>query len=149
MSSAEFSIRAGTAGDVEGLAAFHQWRAPGFEAYLRSAAERGELLVAERQGTVSAYAAWNRSFFLRPFVSYLAVNPAVRRGGAGRALLEAVEERCAGERLFLSTNESNTPMHALLATCGYRRCGMVDELDPGDPEIFYCKDVAGAARVLK
>ncbi len=104
-------------------------------------------MIAESGGVVSGYAMWNRSFFLRPFVSYLAVRPQSRRAGIARALLDAVEKQCRDERLFLSTNASNGPMRTLLASGGYRECGVVDELDPGDPEVFYCKDGASANRV--
>jgi hypothetical protein len=30
-------------------------------------------------------------------------------------------------------------MHTVLGRYGWRRCGEVDELDPGDPEIVYVK----------
>jgi hypothetical protein len=30
-------------------------------------------------------------------------------------------------------------MHALLARYGWSRSGEVDQLDPGDPEVFYVK----------
>ncbi|MDQ2663154.1 MAG: GNAT family N-acetyltransferase [Candidatus Eremiobacteraeota bacterium] len=147
MSSANVVVRPGTVADVAAITTFHGWRLNGFDSYATGAAERGELLIAESGGVVSGYAMWNRSFFLRPFVSYLAVRPQSRRAGIARALLDAVEKQCRDERLFLSTNASNGPMRTLLASGGYRECGVVDELDPGDPEVFYCKDGASANRV--
>jgi hypothetical protein len=42
-----------------------------------------------------------------------------------------------GAKLFTSTNRSNLPMQALLAKLGFVQCGEVNELDPGDPELFF------------
>ena len=46
-------------------------------------------------------------------------------------------------KLFTSTNQSNTPMQALLALLGYVRSGVIDNLDPGDPELVYFLDLSG------
>jgi ribosomal protein S18 acetylase RimI-like enzyme len=69
----------------------------------------------------------------------LGVDPAFRRRGIAARLLAAYERGCIGEPLFVSTNESNHPMHELLNRSGYQRSGSVDNLDPGDPEVFYFK----------
>lgn len=77
-----------------------------------------------------------RSFFNRLFVELLCVAPP-RRRGAGTALLAHAETLAGGEALFSSTNVSNRPMRRLLAHRNWREKGMVDGLDPGDPELFY------------
>jgi L-asparagine transporter-like permease len=56
-----------------------------------------------------------------------------------RALLRALEHRCATPKLFTSTNVSNLPMQALLATSGFVLSGIVHNLDPGDPELVYVR----------
>jgi hypothetical protein len=48
--------------------------------------------------------------------------------------------RCATRKLFTSTNESNRAMRDLLAHAGFEPSGVVQNLDPGDPELIYFKD---------
>ena len=38
--------------------------------------------------------------------------------------------------MSVSCNESNQAMHTLLVASGYKVSGMVENLDPGDPELF-------------
>ena len=64
--------------------------------------------------------------------------------GIGAALVGHVEGLCKSDRIFTSTNESNLPMQSLLQKLGYKRSGTVDDLDPGDPELFYSKPMTGA-----
>jgi ribosomal protein S18 acetylase RimI-like enzyme len=78
-------------------------------------------------------------FFGLDFVSLLCVGESSRRSGVGTALMGHCETICHTPRLFSSTNLSNAPMHAMFSKLGFRVSGMVDDLDPGDPEVFYCK----------
>ena len=78
-------------------------------------------------------------FFGIDFVSLLCVGESSRRSGVGTALMQHCETTCRTKKLFSSTNLSNAPMHALFSQLGFRVSGMVDDLDPGDPEVFYCK----------
>jgi hypothetical protein len=64
------------------------------------------------------------------------------RVAAGQALVALdgdAERACRTPRIFTSTNRSNLPMQRLLEGLGYRLSGMVDDLDPGDPELFYSR----------
>jgi hypothetical protein len=49
----------------------------------------------------------------------------------------ALEAHCRSERIFIFTNLSNAPMHALLTNRGYPLIGIIQRLDEGDAEIFY------------
>ena len=75
----------------------------------------------------------------RGFVVMLCVHPERRRRGIGQALMRHAEVACRTQRIFASTNRSNLPMQRLLEGLGYRCSGMVDDLDPGDPELFYSR----------
>ena len=105
----------------------------------------GELLAlglswgAFREGELAGFAVVSRHFFNFPFVDLLHVSDAHRRQGIGRALMDRCEQAHDADRIFTSTNESNAPMRALLATADWRPCGEVDALDPGDPELFFVK----------
>jgi GNAT superfamily N-acetyltransferase len=82
---------------------------------------------------------WSNEFFGHSFVNVLAVATAHRRRGYAGVLLAHAERHRLTDRAFTSTNASNAPMHAVLARNGWRRCGEVHDLDPGDPEIVYVK----------
>jgi GNAT superfamily N-acetyltransferase len=105
----------------------------------------GELLAlglswgAFDNGQLLGFAVVTRHFFNFPFVDLLLVAEAQRRQGVGRALMDHCEQIHDADRIFTSTNESNGPMRALMAGAGWRPCGQVDALDPGDPELFFVK----------
>lgn len=40
-------------------------------------------------------------------------------------------------RRFTSTNSSNRPMQALLVRRGYSKAGVIEHLEPGDPERMF------------
>jgi GNAT superfamily N-acetyltransferase len=102
-------------------------------------------LVALVDGEVAGYAEMAPTFFNREFISLLNVHPSHRRRGVATALIKAVEARCRGEKLFTSTNLSNQPMQALLGKIGYRRCGMVEDLDEADPELIFVKRLTASS----
>ncbi len=115
-------------------------------AYLARAVGRGECLVA-RDGTEAVgFAVWDRAFFGHPFVALLEIRPDARRRGVASALVRRVEAVCGGDRLFTSTNASNTAMQRLCDALGFVRSGIIDNLDEGDPELVYCKRLSDDMR---
>jgi GNAT superfamily N-acetyltransferase len=95
--------------------------------------------IAERSNKPVGYGILSRKFFSRDFIELLYVAEEERRKGVGVAVLRAIESTIMADRVFTSTNESNAPMRALLAQCGYRPSGSIDNLDPGDPELVFVK----------
>jgi N-acetylglutamate synthase-like GNAT family acetyltransferase len=104
-----------------------------------AALSRGGALVAEEAGAIVGVVDLEHGFFGYAFVPLLAVHQDQRRGGIAGRLLEAAIARARGDRVFTSTAESNAPMHALLPKHGFTRTGVVENIDPGDREIFYVK----------
>jgi ribosomal protein S18 acetylase RimI-like enzyme len=97
--------------------------------------------VATEAEVIVGYSVLDSSFFDRAYISMLYVHPEFRRRGIGFSLMLRMEEASNDSRLFTSTNQSNTPMQALLNKLGYRRSGFVENLDEGDPELIYVKDL--------
>jgi ribosomal protein S18 acetylase RimI-like enzyme len=64
-----------------------------------------------------------------------------QRKGFGSALMHHMESICRTDKLFTSTNESNAPMQAMLAKLGYQPSGVIFNLDPGDPELVFFKQI--------
>lgn len=107
--------------------------------FIRHALGTKECLVAEIDGAVAGFAVWDRGFYARPFLWMLGVDPNHQHQGIASALIEHVEKLNAGHNLYTSTNASNSVMQGLLGKRGFTQVGRLDNLDPGDPEIFYFK----------
>jgi ribosomal protein S18 acetylase RimI-like enzyme len=107
--------------------------------------DEGEVVVIHAGDAVAAYAWIYEGFFGHTFLAYLAALPQYRRNGLAGMLLNATERRAVTDRVFSSTNVSNAAMQAVFDRYGWRRCGQIDELDPGDPELVYVKFPAAAA----
>lgn len=142
-----FTIRDAVSSDRDAIASFDHpvQTEPGRAAFIERALLSATCLVAERDGRVVAYGVLEYTFFDNGFVSMVYVAEPNRRQGVGRALLEGLAERCTTRKLFTSTNESNKPMQRLLRLLGYVPSGVVENLDPGDPEHFYFLDLSERA----
>ena len=95
--------------------------------------------IALRNNQIIGYIILEHSFFNRGFISMLFVELYHRRSGIGSALIQYIEGFCKSDRIFTSTNSSNKPMQDLLKKLEYNQSGIVNDLDPGDPELFYSK----------
>ena len=134
------AIRQATLADIDALAPLFDayrrfYEQPGDIAlasdFLHERLERNEstILVAEDPGQLlgfcQLYPTWCSVAAARIFVLYdLFVDPDVRRGGVGRALMQAAQAfgRAAGAvRLDLTTARANTRAQALYESEGWRR----------------------------
>ena len=105
----------------------------------------GELLgaglswAAVNETGAIGFAIVTRHFFGFPFVDLLVVAETARRHGTGSALMAKCEADHDADRIFTSTNESNAPMRRLLAKADWSVSGVIENLDPGDPELVFVK----------
>ncbi|NYH06999.1 GNAT family N-acetyltransferase [Pseudomonas moraviensis] len=95
-------------------------------------------------GVPLGYGCLDRSFFGEWFIPLVVVSSANRRSGVGRHIVSALEQHAFTEKIFTSTNTSNSPMRQLLTSLGYQHSGMVENLDPGDPELIFVKFLSQA-----
>ena len=105
---------------------------------IQRAVEQEQCYIVMLGREMVAFGILHYHFFGNGFIELLVVQEHNRRQGIGRLLLKELQKACRTEKLFTSTNSSNLPMQRLLENCGFARCGWVDQLDPGDPELFYC-----------
>ena len=135
------SIRRATAADLEAVRALDPIAASGDEnrgRLLHAAIATGDCAVHERAGEVTGFVILRRHhFFDRDFVELLKVSPAIRRQGIGGALLRHAVDAATTAAVFTSTNESNSPMRALLDTEGWILSGKLVGLDEDDPELVF------------
>jgi GNAT superfamily N-acetyltransferase len=103
--------------------------------------EHASLVAIERGEIVGFLAIRPRHFYQRDFIDLLFVAPGSRRHGVGRALMRAALRNASTSRVFVSTNESNTPMKELLLGEGWTPSGVLNGLDEGDPEHVFFHDV--------
>ena len=111
-------IRAGTAADLERIEAIQkaapeaaQWTVSDYLYYAFS--------VAESDGEIAGFAVWRGVDVDEWELLNIAVDPAFRGRGIGRALLEALP---AG-RVFLEVRESNAHARRLYEQCGFITLG--------------------------
>jgi ribosomal protein S18 acetylase RimI-like enzyme len=90
---------------------------------------------------IAAYGVLVHTFYDQGMIDMLMVAREHRRKGFGADLMRHMESECRTEKLFTSTNESNTPMQALLTKLGYSPSGVIYNLDPDDPELIYFKQL--------
>ncbi len=103
------------------------------------AGEKGRVArLALLDGAPAGFAVMGE-FFSNPFLDLIVTAAAARRRGVAAALMTEIERVHSNQKLFVSTNVSNTVMQALLTRRGYVPSGQVDNLDPGDPELFFVR----------
>lgn len=100
-----------------------------------------QCVVATLNGQPVGFAYFDTTFFECCFIQLVIVNPDFRRQGIARALIRYIEEHCPTSKLFTSTNESNTIMQQVCLAQGFVRSGIIENLDEGDPEWIYYKQV--------
>ena len=110
-------------------------------AYIDEWLEQDIVLVAELNSKVVGYGVFNHAFFRQSQVDMLMVDTNYRGQRVGEFLLLELEKLCDTPKFWITTNLSNHRMQRLLTRLKYRPCGYIGELDPGDPEIVFVKDM--------
>jgi ribosomal protein S18 acetylase RimI-like enzyme len=108
-------------------------------AFIRRSIATGNCYVDTSDEIVIGYVVLDYSFYENGFISMLYTDPKYRRQGVGVRLMKEVEGVCRTEKLFTSTNLSNTAMQHLLSKLGYMLTGVIHNLDEDDPELVYFK----------
>lgn len=116
-------------------------REPGRVRLIERLIQANACLVAVRDDRCCGYTGIEYSFFDCGFIPIVYVEASLRRQGIGRALVEAISGHCRTPKLFTSTNESNAPMRALLEDLQFEPSGVIHNLDPGDPELVYFRQL--------
>jgi GNAT superfamily N-acetyltransferase len=134
-------LRAAQAEDVSAIVAIDPSSLGSPEEIRALVREHASLVAVERGQIVGFLALRPGHFYQRDFIDLLFVAPGWRRQGLGRALMRAALQNATTSRVFVSTNESNTPMRHLLHGEGWTPSGILTGLDEGDPEHMFFHDI--------
>jgi GNAT superfamily N-acetyltransferase len=133
-------LRAAKVEDVSAIAAMDP-ASLGSPGEIHTLAKAHTCLVALEHGEIVGFLAVKPGhFYKRDFIELLFVAPSWRRHGIGRALMRAALRGAMTSRVFVSTNESNTPMRELLRSEGWSPSGVLTGLDECDPEHVFFHD---------
>ena len=138
----EIKIRPGQQSDLEVLKEIDSFYSSG---HLERAEDISDWIgnkkvyVGIEEERILAYTVLGESFFRRPTIEMLMVAKAHRGKGIGRELIRYLEGQVTDTEIWVSTNLSNQRMQRLLASVGFELTGFINNLDPGDPELFYFK----------
>lgn len=137
-------LRIATGADFEQLILCDPYASTNAErrATLRQAVDQGRCHAAVIEQTPVGFIVLEQGFFGHDLVSLVAVAVSARRRGIGLALLDAAQRSCRSPKLFTSTNASNSIAQRLFNRAGFVPSGRIENLDDGDPELIYFKQVA-------
>lgn len=135
------TIRLAHKTDMHGISAFDQvaQQDQARVVFISEAIEARNCYVSQLDSKIIGYGVLEYSFYSYGFIAMLYVHPNFRRQGIGESLVLHMERECETEKLFTSTNQSNKPMQALLKKLDFQPSGIIENLDPGDPELIYFK----------
>ena len=144
VTSPKGKVRRATRADLEAVIALDSISPLGHSRaeLLTTRVESGEVLIFESDARLTGFVVVRaRSFFGLDFVELLSVAPDDRRRGVGSFLLDEALSQSSTDRVFTSTNQSNTPMIGLLEDATWLFSGQLEGIDEGDPEFVYYKNV--------
>lgn len=76
-------------------------------------------------------------FFDQGWIELIIIDEEYRGKGIGRKVFDLICEQCKTDKVFTSTNSSNTQMQKALAKADFCFAGKLNGLDDGDLEFFY------------
>ena len=80
-------------------------------------------------------------FFDQGWIELIIIDEKYRGKGIGGKTFDLICEQSKSDKVFTSTNSSNTQMQRALITADFAFAGEINGLDDGDPERFYYKKV--------
>ncbi|QNL22208.1 GNAT family N-acetyltransferase [Hyphobacterium sp. CCMP332] len=97
------------------------------------------LILADKQEV--GFVIFDYRFFDHGWIELIIINEKYRGKGIGEKTFDLICRQCKSDKVFTSTNKSNTQMQRALAKADFAFAGEIKGLDDGDPELFYYKNV--------
>lgn len=99
----------------------------------------GECFLISADDKEVGFVIFDYRFFDQGWIEYIIIDEKYRGKGIGTKVLHMICERCKSDKVFTSTNRSNTQMQRALEKADFSFAGELIGLDEGDPEFFYYK----------
>jgi GNAT superfamily N-acetyltransferase len=94
--------------------------------------------VVESSSVIQGFSiARPKAFRGMDFLDLVVVRPSSRRQGTATLLIAHFQKMSSTSECGTSTNQSNRAMISLLRKLGWHESDHLEELDPGDPELFF------------
>src|SRR5581483_12099843 len=103
--------------------------------HLGSALKEKRVFIAFVGRIPAGFLVWTKDFYSHYFIDLIVVHPKTRRHGVATALIQAMENFSAGNKLFSSTNKSNIAMQKGFERAGFVKSGFISHLDRNNPEL--------------
>ncbi|WP_409299283.1 GNAT family N-acetyltransferase [Peribacillus sp. SCS-26] len=106
---------------------------------IKKAIEAKRCIKAVNDDRISGFLVYNLDFFEQTFIHLIIVPAEERRKGYASSLLGYMAAHSPTQKIFSSTNQSNTNMQKVFKVNGFILSGIIENLDDGDPEIIFFK----------
>ncbi|MEM9982575.1 MAG: GNAT family N-acetyltransferase [Bacteroidota bacterium] len=98
-----------------------------------------ECFIISMDNSTVGFALFDYRFFDQGWIELIVIDEKYRGKGAGVQAMNLICKQSKTNKVFTSTNNSNTRMQKALNKAGFSFAGKIDGLDEGDPELFYFK----------
>ncbi|MDI6533632.1 GNAT family N-acetyltransferase [Bacillus mycoides] len=105
--------------------------------YIKHAIDEGNCIIVKEDNSIFGFLTYDTNFFGHTFLSLIIVSPTKRRQGHASSLISYMLRHSPTQKIFSSTNKSNTNMQKVFKANGFMRSGMIENLDEGDPELIF------------
>ncbi len=109
--------------------------------FITEAVKAGQCFVKRENDNITGFGILEYTFYEQGFIGLLIVDSEYRRRGIASAIIKYFESICKTKKLFTSTNESNIIAQEVYESLGFKKSGCIENLDEGDPEIIYFKQL--------
>jgi RimJ/RimL family protein N-acetyltransferase len=97
----------------------------------------GECFIILVDNQEAGFVIFDYRFFDQGWIELIIIDEAYRGKTIAVKTFNLLIEQCRTNKIFTSTNRSNTPMQRALAKADFTFAGEINGLDDGDPERFY------------
>ena len=95
------------------------------------------IILADKQEV--GFVIFDYRFFDQGWIELIIIDEEYRGKGIGGKVFDLIGEQCKTNKVFTSTNRSNTRMQRALTKADFVFAGELNGLDDGDPELFFYK----------
>jgi len=111
------------------------------EEKIKKAISSQECFIILVDKTEVGFIIFDYRFFDQGWIELIIIDEKYRGQGVGGKVFDLICEHCKTEKVFTSTNRSNTRMQKALVKANFSFAGELNGLDDGDPELFYYKKI--------